>query len=175
MLEKISRKTIFKHRRLIIYEDSVKNKIGVISKYILFDKTHLEGVVVIAVDENGDYIMCKDYSYPVNKYLLQFCEGAIENGETPEFAAKRELLEELGLHTNQLRPIGKYLVNHRRSTAKMYVFIATSLSKGDQKLELDEYIKSVRMSRNQVVRLIKNGDIYQPNALAAWAIYSNIY
>ena len=66
-------------------------------------KTHNmepEGVLVYALckDNPDKLLMIKQYRYPVDEYLYELPAGLIDEGETPEQAAVREIKEETGLN-----------------------------------------------------------------------------
>lgn len=57
-----------------------------------------DGVVIVATDETDEHILInKEYRMSVGDYVYNFPAGLIDDGETPEIAAKRELKEETGL------------------------------------------------------------------------------
>ena len=65
-------------------------------------KTHerkAEGVVIYAVrkEDPGEIVLIRQYRYPVGDYLYELPAGLIDEGETPEEAAIREMREETGL------------------------------------------------------------------------------
>jgi ADP-ribose pyrophosphatase len=57
-----------------------------------------EGVVIIMTDEAGECILLnREFRMSVGDFVYNFPAGLIDEGETPEIAAKRELKEETGL------------------------------------------------------------------------------
>ena len=64
-------------------------------------KTHSlrpEGMAVYAVTEDGQHlVLVRQYRYPMDDYLYELPAGLIDEGETPEEAAIREMMEETGL------------------------------------------------------------------------------
>ena len=54
-------------------------------------------VEIIARFEDGDYLLCREFRFAVNDYVWEFPTGVIDGDESPEEAAKRELMEETGL------------------------------------------------------------------------------
>lgn len=60
--------------------------------------SHTDGVVIIMTDESGEKILLnKEYRMSVGDYIYNFPAGLVDEGETPEIAAVRELQEETGL------------------------------------------------------------------------------
>lgn len=53
-------------------------------------------VNVIAITEDGLFVMELQYRYGLDLTSPEICAGMIEEGETPEEAARRELEEETG-------------------------------------------------------------------------------
>ncbi len=61
--------------------------------------TDPEGVLVYAIDADDPsrILLIHQYRYPVGRYLYELPAGLIEEGETPEEAAIREIREETGM------------------------------------------------------------------------------
>ena len=58
-----------------------------------------EGVVIYPIlkEEPEKIVMIRQYRYPLDDYLYELPAGLIDEGETPEIAAIREMKEETGL------------------------------------------------------------------------------
>ena len=67
-----------------------------------FRKTPLSGCNVIVTDLKGDILMLR-HSYGPPVWGLP--GGGVKRGEDPRHAAQRELLEELGINDDNLRPL----------------------------------------------------------------------
>ncbi len=59
--------------------------------------TMVAGSSVLPVDEKGNVFLTKEYHYGVERTTIEVVSGAIDEGESPLEAAKRELKEEVGL------------------------------------------------------------------------------
>lgn len=79
-----------------VYEIISRNKDIKTIDDIRNEKT--DGVVIVVTDEADEHILInKEYRMSVGDYVYNFPAGLIDEGETPEVAAKRELKEETGL------------------------------------------------------------------------------
>ncbi len=63
-------------------------------------------VMSIPVTPSGKFLLIKVYRHPVKRYLWEFPAGLIEDGESPEVAGGRELMEETGVRPTSVELIG---------------------------------------------------------------------
>lgn len=66
---------------------------------LLTNDMKAEGVVIYPIlkEEPEKIVMIRQYRYPIGDYLYELPAGLIDEGETPEKAAVREMKEETGL------------------------------------------------------------------------------
>ena len=57
---------------------------------------HPKSVVLLPVPEAGHVILIRQYRHAVNQWLWELPAGSVDEGETPEQAARRECHEEIG-------------------------------------------------------------------------------
>jgi ADP-ribose pyrophosphatase len=169
--KKIRTEILLDHPRIKIVEDDVVLPTGTKTKYVRFEG--LGDYVTVIAERDNTLALIREYSYPNDEWLLQFPEGVIEDGETPESTSMRELQEEAGLAAQHIERLGINYDHHRRSTSRDYVMIARGISEviktgGDE----EEYgTELVWLGRDQIKGMLKRGDIVQKNAAAALALY----
>jgi ADP-ribose pyrophosphatase len=56
----------------------------------------VHAVAILAMTQEGKFVITKEYRHPTRKWMLGCCGGRIDTGESPIEAARRELLEETG-------------------------------------------------------------------------------
>ena len=65
---------------------------------------HQDSVGIIALDKKDNIILVEQFRIATRDNLLEIPAGKIENGETPDNAALREMNEEIGL-SGKLTPL----------------------------------------------------------------------
>jgi ADP-ribose pyrophosphatase len=91
--------------------------------------------------------------------LLEAPAGTLANGERPEVGAERELQEELGLIAGNMEKLSEFFVSPGFCEEKMWVFLATELVQGQQRLEEDEVLDVVRLPISEALEMITSGEI----------------
>jgi len=64
------------------------------------------GVSILPMDEQGYVYLVKKFNYAVGQYGIEVPGGAIDRGESALAAAKRELMEELGIEAEEWLDLG---------------------------------------------------------------------
>ena len=129
---------------------------------------HNGAVCVVPITDNGEIIMERQFRYPFNDVIWEIPAGKIDKGETePLAAAKRELVEETGFTAGNMRFIGLYYPSPAILTEKIYMYVATDLKKGEQKLDEDEFLDILALPFDTVVQMILNNEIPDGKTQAA--------
>jgi 8-oxo-dGTP pyrophosphatase MutT (NUDIX family) len=127
---------------------------------------HPESVAIVALD--GDEIVLVRQSRPgANGTTLEIPAGCLEEDETPEEAAARELEEECGLAAGSWRKLGAFWAAPAYSTEYAHVFEASGLLQiGSPRLDDDEDVVVERRPLKGV--LSELSDAGSLGALALW-------
>jgi ADP-ribose pyrophosphatase len=171
MWKQIKTNILFKHPRLTLVEDDVRLPSGKTIQYLRFDG--MKDAAVVICFRNSQLLIQKEFSYPTNEALHQFPGGAIEQNESPVQAAQRELHEEANLLADDLRPLGSFYIDNRRSDAKMYVFLAIDPKEQNGKPDDEEDITSEWVSIADFKQKVQEGEIKNFSMLAAWSLFIN--
>ena len=120
---------------------------------------HNGSAVIVPVFDDGTVALVRQYRHPAVRYLLEVPAGTLAKGERPEIGAARELKEELGLVAARLEKLSEFFVSPGFCEEKMWVYLATELSEGEQALEEDEIIDVVRLPIGDALEMITSGEI----------------
>ena len=82
---------------------------------------------VVAVTQEGLIPLVRQYRPAVEAYVLELPSGAIDAAETPELAARRELLEETGCEARELVLLGQLHVDSGRLETQQWAFFAPAV------------------------------------------------
>jgi len=129
-------------------------------------------VTVITRNDQGLFLMVRQYRMGSASLTLEFPAGVIEKGEPPEEAALRELREETGHNAGTLECIGALNPNPAFMTNTSYTYLATNLV-DLKKTEWDEneIIESLWMSEEEIDRIIGKGEMNSAIMVQAWFWY----
>ena len=117
------------------------------------------------VDEDGNVYLVRQYRKPPERLLLEVVAGGVDEGESAEAAARRELREEAGLRAEKLELLSFFWMSPGFCTEGMHAYLATGLSVGESAPEDDENIEVVRVRLEEVPGLIASGSFRTARAL----------
>ena len=101
-------------------------------------------VMVVAIDDDQNVHFLEEYMAPRNGFKPTFAKGAIDPGESPGEAARRELEEELGLKSDHMELVLQVENQPSHSTARTYIFVAKRCHRLRNPVQGDETAGSIR-------------------------------
>ena len=154
--ETISSKNIYKGRIFDVRIDEIREGEVEYAREII---VHKGSAVIVPVFDDKTVAFVRQYRHAAGMYLLEIPAGSLETGEDPQTGAIRELEEEIGVTAAKIELLSEFYVSPGFLTEKMFVFLATELTKTAQMLESDELIEVERLTFPQAFDLIRNGGI----------------
>jgi len=131
---------------------------------------HKDSVTVLPIDENGDVYFVTQYRLGAERQLLELPAGVIEDGEPPEICAMREIQEEIGMAAENLKLLGDFYLVPGYCTEHMYTYLATGLFPSPLKPDADEFLQISKIPYQQVMEMMKSGNIQDVKTLATLAL-----
>jgi len=127
---------------------------------------HHGSCVIVPVFADNSVALVKQYRHAAKKYLLEIPAGTLEENESPEDGAKREVEEEIGVVAGKIEKLTEFYVSPGFLTEKMHVFLATQLKETKQNLDKDEFLSIEKFSFAQIFEMIKNSEIEDAKTIA---------
>jgi len=119
------------------------------------------GVAVLALDEEGFAHLVKTFRYAVGKECVEVVQGASEDTEEPDAAARRELKEELGVESCELTDLGLVDAITSQVFSPARIFLARNLRFGEPETESTETLEPFKVKFEEAVRMVMDGRITQ--------------
>lgn len=158
----LSSEYIYKSNWLTARKDTCETPSGkIVDAYYVLE--YNDWVNCVAVTADGRIVMVRQFRQGIGKTVLEIPGGTMDDTDpNPEFAMRRELLEETGYDFEKLIPLGAVAPNPASSNNLTHMFLATGGRKvQDQDLDENEEIEVVLMDLEDVETLIKENKILQ--------------
>ncbi|WP_181776294.1 NUDIX domain-containing protein [Amycolatopsis pittospori] len=140
---------------------------------------HLGAVAVVALDSEGAVTLIHQYRHPIGRRLWELPAGLIDKaGEDPVGAAKRELVEEVGLSAGRWETLVDVAASPGFTDEVVRVYLARELSEVDREILGEEEADLVmrKFPLAEAVRMALAGELVNGatvgGVLAAHAVLS---
>lgn len=118
-------------------------------------------VEIVAKFKDGDILVCKEFRFPLNDFCYEFPAGLIDEGESPEEAAIRELKEETGLDVISIDKVLPMAYSSAGMTDEAIITVFMTIEGeflGSDNNEKEE-IYSYKMSKEDIRILLERKDV----------------
>lgn len=116
---------------------------------------------VVALTADDHLLLVEQYRHGVERFSLELPAGAVDEGETPLEAARRELLEETGYEADDWMHLGSCAPEPSKHTNFAHIYLARDLRRaGEQELDSLETIRVHHVSLNKIGLLIDRGAVF---------------
>lgn len=131
-------------------------------------------VNVIALTTDGRMVMERQFRHGLGSTEWEIPAGVVEQGETPEEAGRRELMEETGFGGGRWTELGAYSPNASACNNLSHSFLAVDVERIDtQHLEPTEDIAIHLLPLDEVRRILMNDGIKQALMVAPlWKFFA---
>jgi ADP-ribose pyrophosphatase len=133
--------------------------------------THPGSVVLLPAFPDGRILLIRQYRYATRHFLWELVAGRIDEGETVQQAAARELLEETGYSAKKFRVFLDMFPTPGFLEERMYVLLATGLTPGQAQPEEDEQITAKTFTRAQLEKMIRENELRDAKSIAGLLYY----
>ena len=135
---------------------------------------HPGAVMVIALQDDGQVVLERQYRYPVQRVMIEFPAGKLDPGESSLACAQRELQEETGYHARHwafagtLHPVISY------STEFIDIWFARGLSAGQRALDEGEFLEVFCATPEQLLTWCQSGQVTDAKTLSGALWLQNV-
>jgi ADP-ribose pyrophosphatase len=164
--ERLSSEQVFKGKVFSVDRDRAKmpNNGRTVTLEVV---RHPKSVVLVPVPEPGKVILVRQYRYAVNAFLWELPAGSVDEGESPEEAAKRECHEEIGLVPSTIVRLSALYPTPGYCDEEMVFFRVSGLEATSEKaaMDEDEDIESKLFELRDARDMVRSGEIVDMKTL----------
>lgn len=161
-----SSRVVYENPWIRVDDRDVINPAGNPTKYgVIHFKNKAIGVV--ALDHQYNIYLVGQSRYALGQYSWEIPEGGCPEDEPLLDAAQRELAEETGLRAEKWQSLFMMHLSNSVSDEQAYIYLATELSQGEQALEESEDISVRKVSLEEALQMIDQGEITDAITIAA--------
>ncbi len=128
---------------------------------------HPGGVAVVALDNENNVYMVRQFRIPYEKVMLEVPAGKLDKNEDPAIAAARELKEETGIEAENMVFLGNFYPSVGFCDENLRIYLATDLIKGDATPDEGEFISTEKIHIDTLVEMIMNNKICDGKTISA--------
>lgn len=117
-----------------------------------------DAVWIVPVTTDGQIVLVRQYRHPVREWVLEVPAGALD-GMLPAAAALKELQEEIGGRTADLRYLGQVYGCSGSSTHRSHYFVAFDVELGNSAHESTEVMEIMQVPAELAFDMATRGEI----------------
>jgi len=146
----------------------VKDVLQIGKEETIYSYININPGVCIFASFQDEIVCLKEYRHPIKQWTYEFPAGFIEQGETPEQAAIREVKEETGYHVQSIVSLGYFYPSFGSTDEKIDLFYAICDRFEGAALDISEVINTKLIKFNDMEGLIRKNQFLHGAGLIAW-------
>ena len=152
-----SQNIIFSQRFFEVKKQNILLPNGEKREYSIVERRPIS--VIFPASDKLELYLISQFRHLFNKKILEAVAGHIDTKETPLGAARRELKEETGITASSWREILEFETSASVIRSNVHIFLAKGIKIGKPNPEEGEEIELVKMSIEEAIKKIMNGEI----------------
>ncbi len=150
---------VYRNPFITVREDQAVQENGEESRFGIVEMK--PGVSVLPLDDDGNVHLIKVYRFTLDREMIEAIAGGMDEGETPQEAAERELREEAGITAEEWVSLGVVDQLTEVVSSPNHLFLARRLTFVSADQEGSEHITPVTMAMEEAVGLVMKSTITQ--------------
>lgn len=128
---------------------------------------HPGGVGILAINEQNEICLVRQFRYPYHEFLWEIPAGKKEPSEPPLKTALRELSEETGFAAAKLNLLGEVYPSPGILDEVIHLYLATDLIAGKTHPDEDEFLECRFWPIKDVLKMIEKNEIKDAKTVIA--------
>ena len=128
---------------------------------------HRGAVALVPMVNENHVCLVRNDRHAVGKTLLEVPAGTIDEGETPDQTARRELAEETGYRAGRIIRVRDWFVSPGVMTERMFLYLCEDLLPGPTEHQPDERLQTVILPWGEALAMAHDGQIQDAKSILA--------
>lgn len=124
-------------------------------------------VLIVPMLDDETFLLIREYAGGTGNYELGFAKGKMDEGETIEHAANRELMEEVGYEAAELTHIKSLSLAPQYMQHKTHIILARNLTEHKEEGDEPEPLEVIPWKLADIEELISREDFTEARSMAA--------
>ena len=158
---------LFKGPHLNVRHDAIRRAGSADSTYTYIE--HPGSVFVVPITPEKTVLLTRTYRYTVDAWSWEVPAGGLDQGESPESAAFRELEEEIGGVTERLERVGTFFMGNGYAHLRAHFFVAYEVRQAVERRPdaLEEIRRVEAFAVADIGRLVRDGELNDGDSMLA--------
>jgi ADP-ribose pyrophosphatase len=165
--ERLSSENLMQTPYFVLRSDELRLPDGAVKDpYYVIERP--DAAIIFPLTPAGEVVLVRQYRPPIGMMELGLPAGLVEEGEEPEKAARRELLEETGYAGGEWEPLGAVASSPSLKDNWAHLYLARGVERaGSQQPDEYERLEIVHVPVGEVLGQVKSGNIVSSSGVAA--------
>ena len=165
--ERLSTQRLYETPYFVLRSDRLRLPGGAIKDpYYVLERP--DAAIIFPLTREGEVVLVRQYRPPLKRMELGLPAGLVEEGEKPEAAARRELLEETGYAGGEWELLGTLASSPSLKDNWAYLFLARDVEVvAEPDPDEHERVEVVEVAVEDLPGLIRVGEIVSSSGVAA--------
>ncbi|MEM0000111.1 MAG: NUDIX hydrolase [Desulfurococcaceae archaeon] len=165
----IEEKELFRGLRFNVVRRKYAKQDGVFERDVVIFP---EAVVVLPLITRDEILLIRQFRATLNDFVVEAPAGVVDEGESPEETAKRELVEETGYYPGKLVKLGSYAPTPGYSTEILHFYYAEDLKYVGARPERYEVIEPMRVPLKTAYEMVLSNEVKDMKTALIILLYS---
>ena len=135
---------------------------------------HPGAVMVIALLDDGQLVLERQYRHPMGRVMIEFPAGKLDAGEASLACAQRELFEETGYRAREWAFAGQHAPTIAYSDERIDIWFARGMSLGQRRLDAGEFLDVITTTPAQLLAWCRSGEVTDGKTLTGMLWLQNV-
>ena len=158
-----SRRVIYRGRKVDLALQSVTLVDGSIADREVV--LHRGAVAMVPMVDRDHVCLVKNDRVAIGRTLVEIPAGTLDEGESPDQTAERELAEETGFRAGRITPICDWYVSPGVMTERMFLYLCEDLTPGPTDHQADERLVPEIIPWTDALAMVRDGRIQDAKSM----------